>query len=517
MGLAGLLLALGGGLLAGLVLLVLLLEVWARRSGFKRGAALPDAAAVGGKQLFSDMRERGWVELLRRVKVRTFRYEGMVATVDPAVIKTLLTTKTHCERRSTFYKLLGKFLPCCDGLLSMDGEVWHKHTKAVSSSLPLPWRYRRCCAHVLTLVPVLQLVHLFNGPNIAQYAGEMSHEADTALQRLQSGGSIGLAAARQGKAGAFTVDVACLGKELACRNLMRWAMGMDPDSELAVELRAALLSYLHTAWMEIDAKHPWKVLTLKRTADNIRRLVQRAIAERAYEHSGRDNFAKAMVAAGFPAHEVENEVNQLHVAHKAIGFTIAVSVFRAAQNPAWVRRMRDEFAAVLGDRPHPERSDLPRLPAAMAFFDEVLRCHVVSQGVARKTGSAPLEVADGVTLPPGTEVLVLLHALHHDPRLWGDDAEKFDPSRFEHKDERVPANAYLPFLEGTRHCRGMHLARLEWTVVMHAMLTRFDVSTTLERVPITDNMFTHIDGSLDITFTPRAAAGGAAAGATAEQ
>ena len=39
---------------------------------------------------------------------------------------------------------------------------------------------------------------------------------------------------------------------------------------------------------------------------------------------------------------------------------------------------------VLGAKPYPERSDLPRLPELDLFMKEVLRIHVVSLGVARR-------------------------------------------------------------------------------------------------------------------------------------
>lgn len=62
---------------------------------------------------------------------------------------------------------------------------------------------------------------------------------------------------------------------------------------------------------------------------------------------------------------------------------------------------------------------------------------------------------NGITLPAGINVSVLLSALHKDPKAFP-NPEKFDPDRFlpENSIGRHPC-AYLPFSGGPRNCIGL--------------------------------------------------------------
>lgn len=181
-----------------------------------------------------------------------------------------------------------------------------------------------------------------------------------------------------------------------------------------------------------------------------------------------------------------------------------------------------------GWRP-PDRSDLTegRLPVLSRVWRETLRHHVVSMGVLRKTagganGARHDENQDtgegvasrgneendgcatihGAKLPPGTDVVLLLHALHHDPQLWGPDAHQWLPDRWaaidasrERSAKAAPADGdaskvlpdplqplpFYPFLEGVRRCAGMHLAELQAAVMLYVWLVIGDVR--VEGVP----------------------------------
>ena len=162
----------------------------------------------------------------------------------------------------------------------------------------------------------------------------------------------------------------------------------------------------------------------------------------------------------------------------------------------------------------------------MNIMKETLRKHVVSMGVMRKLGvdeDAVVRVPDPHSSSPGSkskvltegsEILLLLHALHHDDVLWGEDAHVWEPDRWDSnsdywkrrregggergskkeasnksKDEEnsgFPASApdsYFPFLDGSRRCAGMHLAQLEFVGMLYCMLVVYDVRAKL---PVSD-------------------------------
>src|ERR687885_2266902 len=74
-----------------------------------------------------------------------------------------------------------------------------------------------------------------------------------------------------------------------------------------------------------------------------------------------------------------------------------------------------------------------------------------------------------------SQLLVLTPMLHRGPKVWGEDAEEFDPDRFNPEAERSrPANAYKPFGDGQRACIGRQFALQEATMVLGMLLQRFE-------------------------------------------
>ncbi len=72
---------------------------------------------------------------------------------------------------------------------------------------------------------------------------------------------------------------------------------------------------------------------------------------------------------------------------------------------------------------------------------------------------------DGVTIPAGTPVLAGYASAGRDERAYGDDADRFDVTR--------DAGRHLSFGHGPHFCLGAPLARLEATVVLERLFTRF--------------------------------------------
>jgi len=91
----------------------------------------------------------------------------------------------------------------------------------------------------------------------------------------------------------------------------------------------------------------------------------------------------------------------------------------------------------------------------------------------------PVHVADlaGYPIRKSETILVVLLALHRDPKLWGDDVERFDPDRFLPAAVRArPAHAYKPFGVGARACIGRQFALHEAVLALARILTHFDIA-----------------------------------------
>ncbi|MFD0368060.1 cytochrome P450 [Streptomyces sp. NPDC127114] len=73
---------------------------------------------------------------------------------------------------------------------------------------------------------------------------------------------------------------------------------------------------------------------------------------------------------------------------------------------------------------------------------------------------------DGTLIPRGTPVLAGYSAAGRDPKAYGPDADRFDVTR-------SPAVKHLSLGHGPHYCLGAPLARLEATLALEALFTRF--------------------------------------------
>ncbi|MEW6268725.1 MAG: cytochrome P450 [Thermodesulfobacteriota bacterium] len=112
---------------------------------------------------------------------------------------------------------------------------------------------------------------------------------------------------------------------------------------------------------------------------------------------------------------------------------------------------------------HPEQLDELRRDRSLmrGAIEEGLRWEAPLTGISRSTTREV--VVDGVRLPAGAVVGVCIGAANRDPRRFP------DPDRF---DIRRDARQHMAFAFGPHTCLGMHLARMETTVALNALLDR---------------------------------------------
>jgi cytochrome P450/NADPH-cytochrome P450 reductase len=77
---------------------------------------------------------------------------------------------------------------------------------------------------------------------------------------------------------------------------------------------------------------------------------------------------------------------------------------------------------------------------------------------------------------PKDMILMNLKGLHHDPKVYGDDADVFRPERFLNGGwENLPPNAWKAFGDGIRACIGRTFAEQEMIMVVALILQKFQV------------------------------------------
>ncbi len=147
-------------------------------------------------------------------------------------------------------------------------------------------------------------------------------------------------------------------------------------------------------------------------------------------------------------------------------------------------RLLAEVDQVLGGRA-PTGEDTERLPWTSACFHEALRLRSPVWVMEREAVGE--DEVGGFRIPKGSTIIVPVHLVHHDPRLWP-EPERFDPTRFlpEHVHDH-PRGAYMPFGAGRRVCIGAGFAIMEATLITAtiAQRMRFDLAPSARVVPET--------------------------------
>ncbi|CAL9663484.1 cytochrome P450 [Streptomyces sp. enrichment culture] len=161
--------------------------------------------------------------------------------------------------------------------------------------------------------------------------------------------------------------------------------------------------------------------------------------------------------------------------HETTSGALSFALHYLAQHPGVADRARAEVDRVWGTTEAPGYDQVARLRHVRRVLDESLRLWPTAPAFARE---AREDTVLGGTYPMrrGAWALVLTGMLHRDPEVWGPDAERFDPDRFEAKAVRSrPAHTFKPFGTGARACIGRQFALHEATLVLGLLLRRYEL------------------------------------------
>jgi cytochrome P450 len=405
------------------------------------------------RAVVKSMGQRAWVELTLRYG-KTFRHGSLVITCEPEAVRALLLDKAHAEVRAPLHKSMS-LIPGADGILFMDGEKWVTRTRAVMPA--------------------------FHRDHVDAFASHLHAIVLAHLARWAEGKSVG--------------DLYDAVQQIGVASVLEVGYGLDPPHRLTAALGRALVDYKEFS-MAADSRRrldefgagweklfdlPWVVTTLigmYARAAGVRRAV-RALVANGGPTPHRSGWLTQLAGAGLSEAELAREINHLYGAFNAVDYVVTAALCELARDRRLAESLRGELLSVLGDREPPARDDLPRLPWTNAFMLEILRRYPVSMGILRRTGQ-PIELG-GERLSSGTQVLVLLHALHHHPDFW-DEPEALKPERWIGSPSPRVAFSYVPFLDGSRKCIGRSMAEMHLLVVLSAIVRRVDVRVFREPI-----------------------------------
>jgi cytochrome P450/NADPH-cytochrome P450 reductase len=160
--------------------------------------------------------------------------------------------------------------------------------------------------------------------------------------------------------------------------------------------------------------------------------------------------------------------------HETTSGLLSFAVYFLMKNPTLAARARAEADEVLGGDAEPGYEQIHRLTYIRQILDETLRLWPTAPMFTR----TPLQdtvVGGRYAFPKDTGLSILVPMLHRDRSVWGDDAEEFNPDRFQaERFTAVPPTAYRPFGTGLRACIGRQFALQEATLVLGLLIQRFE-------------------------------------------
>ncbi len=169
-------------------------------------------------------------------------------------------------------------------------------------------------------------------------------------------------------------------------------------------------------------------------------------------------------------------VTNFGAGHETMCSALTAAMAMIGSHPGVQRRVIEEVR----HSPDPVASD--RFPYTQASIKEAQRLHpVIGMSLSRKVPEDGMLIHE-THFPAGTTVGCSPVGLHHNPDIFGVDADKYNPSRWlRQKDDaklRLMERTNLTWGGGSRACPGRHLAELVVSKVVPALLKEFDLEIT---------------------------------------
>lgn len=154
--------------------------------------------------------------------------------------------------------------------------------------------------------------------------------------------------------------------------------------------------------------------------------------------------------------------------HETTSVSLSWCLWLLAQNQQIQDDLRAEVRTLFHeDDETPSYEDINALPLLNNVVRETLRLIPPVPTTSRVT-RVPV-VLGSYVLPKGTTVFLSPITTHHSKQIWGDDAEEFNPYRWE-GDRLGNAYQYMPFLAGGRQCIGYKFALVEFKILLAILI-----------------------------------------------
>ncbi|TYG51959.1 hypothetical protein ES288_D10G303000v1 [Gossypium darwinii] len=197
-----------------------------------------------------------------------------------------------------------------------------------------------------------------------------------------------------------------------------------------------------------------------------------------YERGAKKNDMLAALLAGDDKFSDEQIVDFL-VALLVAGYETTSTIMTLAvkfltETPLALAQLKEEHEGIRAKKSESEAlqwSDYKSMPFTQCVVNETLRVANIISGVFRRA-MTDINIK-GYTIPKGWRVFASFRAVHLDHNQFK-DARTFNPWRWQSNSGiSCPGHVFTPFGGGPRLCPGYELARVELSVFLHHLVTRF--------------------------------------------
>uniref|UniRef100_A0A0D6QRY3 Cytochrome P450 n=1 Tax=Araucaria cunninghamii TaxID=56994 RepID=A0A0D6QRY3_ARACU len=177
--------------------------------------------------------------------------------------------------------------------------------------------------------------------------------------------------------------------------------------------------------------------------------------------------------------EIIDECKTFYLAgHETSSILLTWTMILLGIHQDWQERARREVLEVCGKNNYPNADSISCLKTVGMILNETLRLYPPALFLMRQTYK-PMKLGK-LSIPAGTELMIPIVAIHHDPILWGNDVNDFNPERFNEGISKAAKHpmAFMPFGLGPTTCVGQNFALLEAKVALAMILQRFSFVTS---------------------------------------
>ncbi|CAJ0879759.1 11172_t:CDS:2 [Entrophospora sp. SA101] len=172
--------------------------------------------------------------------------------------------------------------------------------------------------------------------------------------------------------------------------------------------------------------------------------------------------------------EIRNQIMTFLIAgHETTGVMMTWALYYLSKDQEIQDKLREEIVKEFPDKDSELNFDqINSMEYLNAVCKETLR---IAPPVLFLIRAADEDVMiDEYLIPKGTPIFIPTYQIHHLASIWGDDVEKFNPSRwFTEKVKGLSHYNYLPFSAGPKSCIASKLALNEAKIILCNLLRNF--------------------------------------------